>query len=433
MNVPSTSLPDPDPGQVPANELPVIEVKNLVKEYRLGAMEGLRSMARRLLGRSANAPRQQFRALDDVSFSVKRGEVVGIIGHNGAGKSTLLKHLCRITAPTSGSVTVRGRVAPLIEVGAGLVGEMTGRENIYLNASILGLTREEIESKVDEIIAFAELERFIDTPIKRYSSGMQGRLGYAIATAADADVLIVDEVLAVGDLQFQRKSIERMQRLIGCGERTILIVGHKLRQLERICSRLIVLERGSIIDDGNPAQVVSRFYERTQGAEIAKRNLLTAQSASQGWIVESSGAIDVTSVSLVDVLEGQRKQSFLFGQPFDVEIEIASRIDVARADVGVAIQTLDHLPVAISDLTSASVDEICIPVGISRLRCRILMPNIMPGVFSLRIGVKDSWGHLLWGGDSICPFEIKARPDENRARYSDFAFIKLASRWEVVA
>src|SRR4051812_34573388 len=180
----------------------IIELRNVTKQFKLGQGRSLRESLvagfARLAGRASSAPKE-FYALQDLNLSIEPGEVVGIIGHNGAGKSTMLKVLAGISTPTHGSVAVRGRVAPLIEIGAGLVAELTGRENIYLNGTILGMRRAEIRRKFDEIIAFAELEGFIDTPVKRYSSGMQMRLGFAIATAVDADILIIDEVLAVGD------------------------------------------------------------------------------------------------------------------------------------------------------------------------------------------------------------------------------------------
>src|SRR4030042_4773866 len=220
--------------------MPIIEINNVTKEFRLGQLKSLKHTVldtlNRLMGKEVEK-RKPFRALDDVSFKVEIGEVIGIIGPNGAGKSTLLKILSRITVPTRGEIKVRGSVAPLIEVGAGLVGDLTGRENIYLNGIILGLSRAEIKKKFDEIVAFAELEEFIDTPIKRYSSGMAVRLGFSIATSVDADILIVDEVMAGGDLSFQRKCFARMETMIKSQGKTVLIVGHNLRQLERMCSR----------------------------------------------------------------------------------------------------------------------------------------------------------------------------------------------------
>jgi len=236
----------------------VIEVNHVTKEYRLGQLHSLKQSVLDAVARVRGHPvpeRAPFKALDDVDFKVEEGEVLGIIGQNGAGKSTLLKLLARISVPSSGNVTVRGSVAPLIEVGAGLVPDLSGRENVYLNASILGMRRAQIKKKFDEIVAFAELEEFIDTPIKRYSTGMQVRLGFSIATSMDASILIVDEVLAVGDLAFQRKCFDRMEDMIKRQGKTVILVSHNVRQVERLCSRVILLDRGVVINDGHPTEV----------------------------------------------------------------------------------------------------------------------------------------------------------------------------------
>src|SRR2546421_12758153 len=190
-------------------------------------------------------------ALKDVSFQVKRGEVLGIVGRNGAGKSTLLKVLSRITNPTAGRVHLRGRVGSLLEVGTGFHPELTGRENVYLNGAILGMPRREIARKFDEIVAFAEVERFIDTPVKRYSSGMYLRLAFAVAAHLDPDVLLVDEVLSVGDAEFQRKSLGKMREVTGEG-RTILFVSHNMAAIRALCDRVILLDAGRVVLDGDP-------------------------------------------------------------------------------------------------------------------------------------------------------------------------------------
>ena len=245
---------------------PAIEVSHLTKEFRLGAMKSLKqtvmNTGARLLGRPVEEP-PLFKALDDVSFTIEPGEVVGIIGHNGAGKSTLLKMLARISTPTRGSVKVNGRIAPLIEVGAGFVPDFTGRETVYLNASILGMPKKEIDRKFDEIVDFAEMAEFIDTPVKRYSSGMQVKLAFAVATSIESEILIVDEVLAVGDLAFQRKCFDRMEDLIRRQGRTVLLVSHNLRQVERLCSRVLLLERGRLAVDASATETCNEFYKRS--------------------------------------------------------------------------------------------------------------------------------------------------------------------------
>lgn len=385
-NTPSTS---PRSGDDLA--LPVIEVHNLVKEYRLGALDGLRTIGRRMLGRAV-PPRQQFRAIDDVSMTIRRGEVVGIIGHNGAGKSTLLKLLCGITKPTSGTVNVHGRIAPLIEVGAGLIGDMTGRENIYLNATILGLTRAEIESKVEEIIAFAELEKFIDTPIKRYSSGMQVRLGFSIATAAVPDVLIVDEVLAVGDVSFQRKCIDRMESVKDDPTKTLIIVGHNIRQLERICSRMIVLQSGAIVLDGGATDVSRDFYrlmlsreqksEQTTSIHAGDDCEAVVQDASIG--TEIGSCQEVSGIKIVETCE-----------PLMVELKLMVNESIKDAEINIGFHNTEMVFVSkASTRTTGAV--LNLEKGEQVLRFRIQDFNLTPGPYGLGIGIYDRYRRSIW-------------------------------------
>lgn len=248
---------------------PVIVVEGVSKEYVIGARERGNENFREMLTSSLLAPFRRFRklggqdvaeedrfwALRDVSFEVPEGEVVGIIGRNGAGKSTLLKILSRITEPTTGRVTLRGRVASLLEVGTGFHPELTGRENIFLNGAILGMTRAEISRKFDEIVNFAGIEKFLDTPVKRYSSGMYVRLAFSVAAHLDPEILIVDEVLAVGDVEFQKKCLGKMQSVAGQG-RTVLLVSHNLNAVQTLCHRAILLDKGRIACSNSDVNVV---------------------------------------------------------------------------------------------------------------------------------------------------------------------------------
>jgi lipopolysaccharide transport system ATP-binding protein len=232
---------------------PIIEVENISKRYKLGQFNArtLREETEQLFQRfrrkrTTDAPNaftdnSEFWALNDVSFSVQPGQVVGIIGRNGAGKSTLLKILSRITEPTSGQIRIRGRVASLLEVGTGFHPELTGRENTYLNGTILGMTKAEVKAKFDEIVAFAEIERFIDTPVKRYSSGMYVRLAFAVAAHLEPEILIVDEVLAVGDVLFQERCIGKMKEVSRSGGRTVLFVSHNMGAIQSLCNGAMVL------------------------------------------------------------------------------------------------------------------------------------------------------------------------------------------------
>ena len=259
---------------------PLIDVENLSKRYLLQQqqpqrytalrdvlMEKVRASFKRAISR---AEVDEFMALDDVSFQVHPGDRLGIIGRNGAGKSTLLKILSRITEPTKGKVTIDGRVASLLEVGTGFHPELTGRENIYLNGAILGMSKAEIRAKFDEIVAFAEVERFLDTPVKRYSSGMYVRLAFAVAAHLEPEILIVDEVLAVGDAAFQRKCLGKMESVAGEG-RTVLFVSHQMDAVQRLCNKGLLLEKGKLLGQGPIGAVMEQYLRNKSTSDVVVR------------------------------------------------------------------------------------------------------------------------------------------------------------------
>ena len=230
---------------------------------------------------------EEFWALKDVSFEVNRGEVLGIIGRNGAGKSTLLKIVSRITEPTKGRITIEGRVASLLEVGTGFHPELTGRENIFLNGAILGMAREEIKKKFDEIVAFAEVERFLDTPVKRFSSGMYVRLAFAVAAHLEPEILIVDEVLAVGDLTFQEKCLGKMNSVAQSDGRTVFFVSHNMAAIQQLCRRAILLREGQLVADGEPSRIVPIYMSDTVAAgKVSLRDWRDRVGGQEGKIVE---------------------------------------------------------------------------------------------------------------------------------------------------
>jgi homopolymeric O-antigen transport system ATP-binding protein len=249
-----------------------IAAEALSKRYRIGELqasygtlrESIVRGSKRLLGQEHAAKEREIWALRDVSFEVPEGQVLGVIGHNGAGKSTLLKVLTRITTPTEGRAEIRGRVGSLLEVGTGFHPELTGRENVYLNGSVLGMKRGEISRKLDDIVEFSGVERFLDTPVKRYSSGMYVRLAFAVAAHLEPEILIVDEVLSVGDAEFQRRSMGRMQDF-GASGRTVLFVSHNMQAVSRLCERAILLDSGQIVREGPSPEVVAHYLQSGHG------------------------------------------------------------------------------------------------------------------------------------------------------------------------
>ncbi len=406
--------------------MPIIEVNNVTKEYRLGQFKSLRqsimSSFDRWRGRWVEK-QSPFKALDDVNFKVEKGEVVGIIGTNGAGKSTLLKLLARISTPTRGSVKVHGSVAPLIEVGAGLHPELTGRENIYLNAVILGVKRAEIRKRFDEIVQFAELEEFIDTPVKRYSSGMKVRLGFSIAVSIDADILIVDEVLAVGDLAFQRKCFDRMEAMIKRQGKTVLIVGHQIRQLERICSRMLLMDKGQVLMDEEPAKVCYCYYSMTNKKVHEQRAL------SNDKIV---GEVDVDEINVLDIT--------LFngaGEPTDVlemhgTVRIGVRFEVLKdlASLGILLgfHTSDfvYITTTTTDTLSSRPD---FGIGSHYVECYLDDMVLKPGSYSVRLSFYDRYERVVWYGENLKNFKVIAT-DADSFKLPRSGLIDLKFNWD---
>ncbi len=296
-----------------------ITVEDLSKRYRIGVKEKLDGTLSGLITSWVKAPLANYKrlrglskfdenrdsddiiwALRDISFDVKEGEVLGIIGKNGAGKSTLLKILSRITNPTTGSVKINGRVSSLLEVGTGFHPELTGRENIYLNGTIIGMSKKEIDKKFDEIVDFSGVEKFIDTPIKRYSTGMGVRLAFAVAAHIEPDILIVDEVLAVGDVDFQKKCLAKMRDVSRAG-RTVLFVSHSMPTITRLCPRVILLDSGRIVDDGETTKVVHEYLNKSHSL-IPIREYPTLANAPGGEIAKLRSVRVCTDKGIVDGL-----------------------------------------------------------------------------------------------------------------------------------
>lgn len=329
---------------------PIIEVEGLSKVYRIGherrpaygsLRDDLARLARKpvdlLLGQRFD--KEELWALKDVDFCVEKGEILGIIGRNGAGKSTLLKILSRIVAPTEGRAILRGKVASLLEVGTGFHPELSGRENIYLNGAILGMRRREISRKFADIVAFAGIERFLDTPVKFYSSGMYVRLAFGVAAHLEPDVLVVDEVLAVGDADFQRKSLGKMQQVTRDEGRTVLFVSHNMMAVQSLCSRALLLEEGRVTFDGHPHQAIKTY-------------LRTGASATVEFERARARKLTFTRLELLDAL-GDAKTEFDVGE----QIVVRLHFDVleGRDDVQLAIELWSDEGVCV--LCTTSFDE----------------------------------------------------------------------------
>jgi homopolymeric O-antigen transport system ATP-binding protein len=297
---------------------PVIKVQNLGKQYRIGTAGSAYSTLREALMtkfrsplNGGRVPEKKIWALRDVGFEVEPGEIVGVIGRNGAGKSTLLKILSRVTEPTTGRVELHGRIGSLLEVGTGFHPELSGRENIFLNGAILGMSRTEIAQKFDDIVAFAEVEKFIDTPVKRYSSGMYVRLAFAVAAYLEPEILLVDEVLAVGDASFQRKCLDRMKD-VGRHGRTVLFVSHNMPAVTRLCDRTILLDGGTILQDGPSHKVVGSYLQSGLGTMAARE-----------WPLASAPGNDIVRLRAVRARtsDGRISDAMDIRLPVGIEIE----------------------------------------------------------------------------------------------------------------
>jgi lipopolysaccharide transport system ATP-binding protein len=398
----------------------VIAVENLSKRYLLGHKSGeqgvyhytaLRDIigreARNFLRKAVDVFRgrqvvqgdevEEFWALKNVSFEVKRGEIIGIIGRNGAGKSTLLKILSRITEPTEGRVLVRGRIASLLEVGTGFHPELTGRENIFLNGAILGMTRREIRKKFDEIVAFAEVDRFLDTPVKRYSSGMYVRLAFAVAAHLEPEILVVDEVLAVGDHEFQKKCLGKMHDVASREGRTVLFVSHNLAAISELATRAVLLNKGAVEVDGDVPRAISTYLSHGTRSAIYERS---AEQQRKG-----------PHVSRVEVITSNANGIHSFGEPLEVKFCIKNADLMSRGCFSFQIVNQFQHPVLHAWAFYPQV-RIATTEGDAVLVCKFPGLRLNVGQFYLKTYLTEPPGGEAYEQlDGICPFEV-VRTDE---------------------
>jgi homopolymeric O-antigen transport system ATP-binding protein len=402
---------------------PIISVENLSKRYLVGHQEArtqfrytalrdvigreLRNYGRKALdvvrGRQVVQGDQveEFWALKDINFEVQEGEVLGIIGRNGAGKSTLLKILSRITEPTAGRITLRGRVASLLEVGTGFHPELTGRENIFLNGAILGMSRAEIRKKFDEIVAFAEVEKFLDTPVKRYSSGMYVRLAFAVAAHLEPEILIVDEVLAVGDAEFQKKCLGKMDEVSRREGRTVLFVSHNMSAIAELARRAVLLDRGLIVLDGPVSDVLAAYLSKSG----TRTDYVTAHNESY----------ENPHIARAEVITSDLMGIHRFGEPLDINIWIRHRRPLRSGCFAVQIMNQSLLPI-IHAYAYPPEDIFGLEPGVTCIRFHFPKILLNVGRFHLRTWLNDANHDVNYEVlNEICHFEV-VRYDRNVLR-----------------
>ena len=360
------------------------------------------------LGRTTR--KELFWALRDVSFDIRRGETVGIIGRNGAGKSTLLKLLSRITEPTNGAIDLYGPVGSLLEVGTGFHPELTGRENIYLNGAILGMRRREIEAKFDEIVAFAEIERFLDTPVKRYSSGMYVRLAFAVAAHLNPEILVVDEVLAVGDAQFQKKCLGKMGEVASQEGRTVLFVSHNMTAVQSLCSRAIWLESGALRADGAAKEVVPQYLKTSFAARYEQTWDDPSSSPGNAKVKLRRVAVRPERRSEIDLIDTHT--------PLVLEFEYWNFVEGARLNLSVVVKSEEGFPL----FNTAPTEEPMwhgrpFPAGLFRSSFRIPGDLLNDGTHRVLLYIVEDQSVALSRHEDLLVFEVIERPGERQNWY----------------
>ena len=375
----------------------VIRVEHLSKEYRLGVInhgrltKDIQSWWAKIKGkddpnrkighaqaRTRDLKSDRFWALKDMTFDVRSGERLGIIGSNGAGKSTFLKILSRVTAPTIGTIKLKGRVASLLEVGTGFNPELTGRENVYLNGAILGMRKAEVQSKFDDIVSFAEVERFIDTPVKRYSSGMYVRLAFAVAAHLDADIMVIDEVLAVGDARFQQKCLGKMEEASTKEGRTVLFVSHNMTAVKNLCSRAILFEGGRLTADGETSRVVHDYLANQQGVLSGS--------------VAHDDDVGIEKVVLRNS-RGEQTSEFAPGSDLSIELTYVAKYKINRPSFWVTVGSTEGSHFAANMLIDGHTPSVI--EGRGSIRCVFHNLPLLPKTYIISLGVRSTEGSIV--------------------------------------
>jgi lipopolysaccharide transport system ATP-binding protein len=372
-----------------------IRVSNVSKKYIIGKQKdsSLRGSLASIFNRKATQG-DEFMALSDVSFDIKKGEAIGIIGKNGAGKSTLLKILSQITKPSEGRIELNGRVASLLEVGTGFHPELTGRENIYLNGTILGMTRKEVKEKFDEIVAFSGVEKFIDTPVKHYSSGMYVRLAFAVAAHLEPEILIIDEVLAVGDAEFQKKCLGKMKEVSGHG-RTVIFVSHNMEAVKNLCDRAIFMEKGKLILDGDPVAIIEQYLERQ-----------STLSLEQNFDFENAPGNEFVKMKHISLMPERTdgKNIITVKSPLKIRFEFWNETEEMATNLSL------HLYAATGECVFNTLTQLPVPIlkkGQYSSTCLIPAELLNTGVFSISMMVVKDTSAPVFNFENIVTFEVE--------------------------
>lgn len=399
--------------EAPQTDDKIIELENVSVKYRVPQEQigTFKEYAIRLV--QGKVEHRSFNALNKVSLSINRGEVFGLIGHNGAGKSTLLKVVAKVIRPTGGRVIVRGKVAPLLEVGAGFHPELTGRENVFLNGAMLGFSQEEMKKKFPRIVEFAELGDFIDAPLRTYSSGMTARLGFAVATDSQPDILIVDEILSVGDEAFQHKSYERIQAIKAQGA-TILLVSHSMSVIDGMCQRAAWLHRGQVRSVDNAKVVVDQYLGLVSDVE----NLKFSSDGHKDEDVDGRDyqPIEIRQVRILNQ-EGHDQQSFHTGESMQVQIEYVAHETIGSLEVGIAIHRQDGVQIT-GPNTAFDGLEIEASPGVGGVVYTIPSIPLMEGMYLLSVALVNRMGNVMLDyHDRYYNFRVNNRGHDVRERY----------------
>ncbi|MBF0382111.1 MAG: ABC transporter ATP-binding protein [Magnetococcales bacterium] len=405
------------------SEEPLIRVDGVAKKFcrhlKRSLLYGVQDVAREMLGkkRSENLRKEEFWAVDDVSFTVHRGEIMGLVGHNGSGKTTMLRLINGLIMPDRGSITIRGQVGALIQLGAGFSPILNGRENIHINAAVLGIAKSEINKKLDDIIEFADIGKFIDAPVRTYSSGMRARLGFAVAIHMNPDILLVDEVLAVGDLVFRNKAMDRMMAMANSGV-AVVFVSHNLSQVDRLCSSAVLLNKGRFIKKGPTAQILTQYVEENQPSYKA---MYSYPGTEQAFIVKEAAILAGDGTAVKRVISGEPVTfKMVFTAVQNLEFPLFTFI----------IEPIDKRSVAtVINQPRQQEQRRSYTPGDYLIEAKLDSFLLQPGRYTVRLSVLGLDTSILLGRvDNIINFDIDARPNQLFVTNEVF-FVEMTAQW----